>query len=109
MNLKSNKQTYKQEGGVTATIFLFLKREVIIDLYSNLQEDIERVLRLGVEPSRIVYSHTRKQRSYLSYASKLKVDLMTFDDEAELLKIKEIFPEARWVIMIFFYSKELSY
>ncbi len=76
----------KFKGGITATIRPFL---------SNLQEEIERVLSLGVEPSRIIYSHTRKQRSYLSYASKLKVDLMTFDDEAELLKIKDIFPEAR--------------
>ena len=60
-----------------------------------LQEEIDRILSLGVPPSRIVYSHTRKRRAYLTHAAENNVDLMTFDDETELLKIKDLFPEAR--------------
>ncbi|XP_072044148.1 ornithine decarboxylase-like [Amphiura filiformis] len=63
-------------------------------------EEIDRVLSMGVSPSRIVYSHTRKQGSYLSYAAEKKVDLMTFDDETELLKIKDSFPEARLLLRL---------
>ncbi|XP_072037466.1 ornithine decarboxylase-like [Amphiura filiformis] len=63
-------------------------------------EEIERVLSLGVSPSRIVYSHTQKQMSYISYAAKNNVDLMTFDSEEELLKIKKVFPAARLLLRL---------
>ncbi|XP_072020198.1 ornithine decarboxylase-like [Amphiura filiformis] len=67
--------------------------------------EINRVLRLGVSPSRIVLSHTQKQRSHLSYASKCNVDLMTFDDTTELLKIKEVCPEARLLLRLSVFDK----
>ncbi|XP_072039077.1 uncharacterized protein [Amphiura filiformis] len=72
-------------------------------------EEIDRVLSLGVSPSRIVYSHTRKQRSYLSYAADNKVDLMTFDDETELVKIKETFPEARLLLRLSIYDQSAQH
>ena len=60
-----------------------------------MQNEMESVLRLGVEPSRIIYSHTRKQPSTLAYAMAKNIDLMTFDDESELRKIKRVYPSAR--------------
>lgn len=53
------------------------------------------MLKLGVKPSRIVYANPCKQNSYIRYAAKENVDLMTFDNEAELYKVKIAFPSAR--------------
>ncbi|XP_072020188.1 ornithine decarboxylase-like [Amphiura filiformis] len=71
--------------------------------------EIDRVLRLGVSPSRIVFSHTQKQRSHLSYASKCNVDLMTFDDKTELLKIKDVYPEARLLLRLSIFNKSAQF
>lgn len=62
--------------------------------------EIEQILKLGVEPSRIVYANPCKQRSFLKYAAKNHVDLMTFDNEAELHKVKDLFPNARLILRI---------
>ena len=58
---------------------------------------MERVLRLGVSPTRIIYANTIKQPSMLKYAVKHNIQLMTFDSEAELMKIKSIYPNAKLV------------
>ena len=65
------------------------------------QEEIAAVLKLGVKPSRIVYANPCKQNSYIRYAAKENVDLMTFDNEAELYKVKIAFPSARWASGLF--------
>lgn len=52
-------------------------------------------MNLGVDVSRIIYANPCKQRSFIKYAAKRGVDMMTFDNEAELVKVKEIFPRAR--------------
>ena len=57
------------------------------------------MLKLGVEPSRIVYANPCKQNGYIRYAAKQNVDLMTFDNEAELYKVKAAFPNARSVLI----------
>lgn len=62
--------------------------------------EIAQVLKHGVSPSRIIYANPCKQKSFLKYAAKHGVDLMTFDNEAELLKIKELYPSARLVLRI---------
>ena len=45
--------------------------------------EIEQVLSLGVDPSRIIYANPCKMRSHIKYASERNVSLMTFDDEVE--------------------------
>ncbi|XP_041379578.1 ornithine decarboxylase-like, partial [Gigantopelta aegis] len=62
--------------------------------------EIETILNLGVSPSRIIYANPCKQNSFIRYAAKHNVNTMTFDNEAELYKIKEFFPEARLVLRI---------
>jgi len=62
--------------------------------------EISKMLKLGVTPSRIIYANPCKQKSFLKYAEKNNVDLMTFDNEAELIKIKAIYPNARLVLRI---------
>jgi len=62
--------------------------------------EISQILKLGVAPSRIIYANPCKQKSFLKYAEKNNVDLMTFDNEAELIKIKALYPNARVVLRL---------
>ncbi|KAF6037130.1 hypothetical protein EB796_004538 [Bugula neritina] len=62
--------------------------------------EIQSVLALGVSSDRIVYANPCKQSNNIRYAEKVGVDLMTFDNEAELRKIQRCFPTARLVLRI---------
>lgn len=60
-----------------------------------LQGEIETIVATGTHPSKIVYAHTRKQPSHLKYAAVVGVEMTTFDDEDELIKIKEHAPSMK--------------
>ncbi|XP_060078085.1 ornithine decarboxylase-like [Ylistrum balloti] len=62
------------------------------------KEEIQQILELGVDPSRIIYANPCKQNSHLSYAKEHNVDLMTFDSEEELIKIKMLYGTARLLL-----------
>lgn len=62
--------------------------------------EIQKVLDLKVPASRIIYANPCKQLSFIQYAAKRNVDLMTFDNETELHKIKANHPNAKLVIRI---------
>ncbi|KAI0216791.1 Ornithine decarboxylase [Lamellibrachia satsuma] len=62
--------------------------------------EIERVLDMKVNPNRIVYANPCKQTSYIKYAATHGVSMMTFDNEAELYKIKSTFPNSKLVIRL---------
>jgi ornithine decarboxylase len=62
--------------------------------------EIEQVLDMGVDPSRIIYAHPCKNKSYLRYAAQQGVKQMTFDNADELYKIKANFPEAELYLRI---------
>ncbi|XP_063417052.1 ornithine decarboxylase-like [Mytilus trossulus] len=62
--------------------------------------EIQKILDLGVDPSRIIYANTFKQPSFLKYAADKGVSLMTFDCEDELEKIKKVYPGAKLVLRI---------
>lgn len=62
--------------------------------------EINQILEMGVDPSRIIYANPCKQSSFVKFAARKNVDLMTFDNEAELVKIKALFPHARLVLRI---------
>jgi len=64
------------------------------------QGELQKVLDLGVEPSRIIYANPCKTASFIKYAAERNVDLMTFDNEIELHKVKTLFPDARMVLRI---------
>lgn len=49
---------------------------------------------------RIIYANPCKQSSYIRYAQEVGVDVMTFDNEQELLKIKQLHPHAKLVLRI---------
>ncbi|CAK1590985.1 unnamed protein product [Parnassius mnemosyne] len=62
--------------------------------------EIELITGLGVRPERIIFANPAKLASHIRYASTVGVDLMTFDSETELVKIKQAMPHAQLVIRI---------
>ncbi len=65
----------------------------------HLQNEMKAVLDLGVSPDRIIYANPCKQISHIKYAAQRGVQLMTFDNEWELFKVKDHFPTAKYVIL----------
>lgn len=63
--------------------------------------EIQLVLGLGVDPSRIVFSHPCKAVSTLRIASSHGITLTTFDNADELEKIKSVSPSMRLLLRIY--------
>ncbi|XP_032673355.1 ornithine decarboxylase 2-like [Odontomachus brunneus] len=64
------------------------------------EQEIKLVMQHGVHGDRIIFAHPTKYPSHIAYAKKVGVKQMTVDSEAELFKIKDIFPDAKIVIRI---------
>ncbi|KAG0200709.1 hypothetical protein BGX28_006304 [Mortierella sp. GBA30] len=64
------------------------------------KSEIQTVLDLGVNPSRIIYANPCKQNSFVRYAYANNVRMMTFDNVEELHKIKHLHPNAELVLRI---------
>lgn len=62
--------------------------------------EIEQVLKMGIDPERIIYAQPCKNNSYLRYVAKQNVRQMTFDNADELRKIAKLFPEAELFLRI---------
>ena len=62
--------------------------------------EIETVLGLGVDPSRIIYANPCKTKSHIRFAAAQDVRQMTFDNADELYKIKRFFPNAELFLRI---------
>ena len=62
--------------------------------------EIEQVLNMGIDPSRIIYAQPCKTKSYVRYAAENGVKQMTFDNTDELYKIKSLFPDAELFLRI---------
>jgi len=62
--------------------------------------EIEQVLSMGVDPSRIIYAQPCKTKSYLKYTAKQNVKQMTFDNTDELYKVKQLCPDAELYLRI---------
>jgi ornithine decarboxylase len=62
--------------------------------------EIKKVMDLGVSADRIIYANPCKQASYIRYAQQVGVETMTFDNEQELMKIKQMHPNAKLVLRI---------
>ena len=64
------------------------------------KKEIELVINITNDPSRIIYANPCKQLNYIKFAEEKSVDLMTFDCELELCKIKICHPNARLLLRI---------
>ena len=60
------------------------------------KKEIQTVLALDVEPSRIIYAHPTKPASHLRYAATVDVPLMTFDNNAELTRSRSTTQRPGW-------------
>jgi ornithine decarboxylase len=81
---------------------------VILNLLYNLgcnfdcasKNEIAKVINLGASPDRIIFANPCKMISQIKYARAHDVDLVVFDDENELYKIKMFHTNAKLVIRI---------
>lgn len=64
------------------------------------KSEMQTMLGMGVPPSKIVYANPCKQASHIRFSEKHGISLMTFDNEMELHKIKELYPAARLLLRI---------
>lgn len=64
------------------------------------KNEINKVLSLGVDSSRIIFANPAKPASHIRHAAAMRVDTMTVDNENELHKIKKLFPTAKIVLRI---------
>lgn len=62
--------------------------------------EIEQVLNMGVDPSRIIYAQPCKTNSYVRYVAAHGVRQMTFDNADELHKIAKLYPGAELFLRI---------
>ncbi len=62
--------------------------------------EIQSVLDLGVDPSRIIYANPCKASSFVRQAARQRVELTTFDNLDELAKIKRFHPGCKLVVRI---------
>ncbi|KAI1424393.1 ornithine decarboxylase [Xylaria sp. FL1777] len=62
--------------------------------------EIEQVLDIGVDPSRIIYAQPCKTNSYVRFVASQGVKQMTFDNADELRKIAKLFPDAELFLRI---------
>lgn len=78
--------------------------ETLVKLGANFdcasKSEIEMVLNLGVEPSRIIYANPCKASSFIRYAKNSDVRKSTFDNVEELAKIKKYHPESELLLRI---------
>lgn len=58
------------------------------------------MLKRNVRPEDIILAHPCKANSFIERANQCRVDLMTFDNEQELIKIHQIFGNARLALRI---------
>lgn len=62
--------------------------------------EIRQVLALGVDPGRVIFANPCKPTSFIRAAARELVDMMTFDNSDELVKIAHVHPKAKLVIRI---------
>jgi ornithine decarboxylase len=64
------------------------------------KSEIQQILGCGVDPTRIIYANPCKMKNHITYAKSMGVEMMTFDNKDELLKIAECYPDAKLVLRI---------
>ncbi|TFK50166.1 hypothetical protein OE88DRAFT_1632057 [Heliocybe sulcata] len=62
--------------------------------------EINQVLKLGIDPGRIIFANPCKAVSFVRNAAKAGVDMMTFDNADELHKVARAHPGAKLVVRI---------
>ncbi|OUM64579.1 hypothetical protein PIROE2DRAFT_67290 [Piromyces sp. E2] len=58
------------------------------------------MLNYGVPPNKIIYANPCKQNSHIRFAAEKGIEMMTFDNVDELLKVKKYHPNAKMVLRV---------
>ena len=61
--------------------------------------EMQTMLEIGADAKKIIYAHPCKPPSHIRYAQEQGVELMTFDNIDELIKIKSIYADAKYVVL----------
>jgi ornithine decarboxylase len=64
------------------------------------KSEIQQCLGSGIAASRIIFANPCKMRPHLEYAKSIGVEMMTFDNSHELIKISQFYPTAKLVLRI---------
>ncbi|KAM0724867.1 Ornithine decarboxylase [Formica fusca] len=64
------------------------------------EQEISQVMQYSVQANRIIFANPYKCPSHIKYAKKVDINQLTADSELELLKIKDLYPEAKIIIRI---------
>jgi diaminopimelate decarboxylase len=62
--------------------------------------EMQTMLDFGVDAKAIIYAHPCKPPSHIRFAQEHGVEMMTFDNVDELMKIKSIYPDAKYVLFL---------
>ena len=62
--------------------------------------EIDQVLQLGVDPSRIIFAHPRKPNKAIAHSAEVAVDKMVFDSIEELDKMLKLAPNGKFLLRI---------
>jgi ornithine decarboxylase len=62
--------------------------------------EMQKVMNLDVRASHIIYANPCKQSSHIQWAGHQGVDMLTFDSEVELFKIKAKHPNAKLILQV---------
>ncbi|KAF7487783.1 Ornithine decarboxylase [Sarcoptes scabiei] len=84
----------------SAPIVLQVLSSVGIGFDCASKTEIDTVLDLGVPPEDIIYANPCKTKSFITHAASMGVDCMTFDNEMELYKIRQLNPNAKMILRI---------
>lgn len=62
--------------------------------------EIDQVLGAGAQVNDVIFANPSKSKAHIRHAKSRAVRVMTFDNEAELHKVKEVFPDCELVLRI---------
>lgn len=65
------------------------------------ENEIQTILNITNNPSRIIYANPIKSIKELKYANENNIELLTFDNKEELLKIKQYHPECKLLLRLY--------
>uniref|UniRef100_A0A6C0EAX1 ornithine decarboxylase n=1 Tax=viral metagenome TaxID=1070528 RepID=A0A6C0EAX1_9ZZZZ len=64
------------------------------------KNEIAKVLELGASPDKVIYANPTKSDDNIAFARAKDIDLLTFDNEDELYKLRLLHPDAKLILRI---------
>lgn len=81
-------------------VILRLLADLNVNFDCASQNEIAKIINMGVQPDRIIFANPCKWNSQIKFSRAHDVDTLTFDSENELYKIKLYHPEANVLLRI---------